>query len=327
EMGAMNQLRQSASLPVGARWRLAAAYALAGQTSTGQSLVQRAPTDVDDYRELGYTYGSRTRDRAMILEAQLLLGQQDAAETTAQWLADELGGSRWLSTQDIAYSLMAFSRFIGDNEELDRNYTFEVQQSGQSTVNAGADHPYMMINLADRAGSVRVKNTSQQKLFGSIIRRGQPMPAEEAASSRNIGLQVKYYLPNGQSLDVSRLPQGTDFVAQVKVTHLNQLGYYFDEMALRQVVPSGWEIVNTRFEGLATDWQESPYDYRDFRDDRVHTFFDLPAQQTYTFYVYLTATYQGRYYLPAISCEAMYDNKIYASTRGYWVEVGPPDAM
>jgi uncharacterized protein YfaS (alpha-2-macroglobulin family) len=327
EMGAMNQLRQSAGLSTTARWRLAAAYALAGQTNTGQSIVRSAGNDVSDYRELGYTYGSRTRDRAMILEAQLLLGQEDAADRTAQLLADELGSSRWLSTQDIAYSLLAFSRYIGDKEELQRTYTFEIQQNGQGTVTAGADHPYMMINLADQPGSVRVKNTSQQKLFGAIVRRGQPMPTAEAASSQNIGLQVAYYTPNGQKLDVSQLAQGTDFMAEVKVTHLNQLGYYFEEMALRQVVPSGWEIVNARFEGLGTEQQDSPFDYRDYRDDRVHTFFDLPAQQTYTFYLYLTATYQGRYYLPAVSCDAMYDNKIYASTRGYWVEVGAPDAF
>jgi hypothetical protein len=66
---------------------------------------------------------------------------------------------------------------------------------------------------------------------------------------------------------------------------------------------------------------ESPYTYRDIRDDRVYTFFDLYATQSVTYRVFLTAAYTGRFYLPAVSCEAMYDNRIYSRQKGQWVEV------
>ncbi|MCB0607912.1 MAG: hypothetical protein KDD12_09365, partial [Lewinella sp.] len=61
--------------------------------------------------------------------------------------------------------------------------------------------------------------------------------------------------------------------------------------------------------------------YQDFRDDRVYTFFDLPQNKTQVYRVQLNAAYQGRFYLPAVSCEAMYDNSINARTAGRWVEV------
>ena len=35
----------------------------------------------------------------------------------------------------------------------------------------------------------------------------------------------------------------------------------------------------------------------------------------------LTATYPGRFYLPAVSCTAMYDNSVSAVIPGRWVEV------
>ena len=38
----------------------------------------------------------------------------------------------------------------------------------------------------------------------------------------------------------------------------------------------------------------------------------------------LNAAYQGRFYLPAVSCEAMYDNSIFARVPGQWVEVVKP---
>ena len=42
---------------------------------------------------------------------------------------------------------------------------------------------------------------------------------------------------------------------------------------------------------------------------------------TRTFATMLHATYAGRFYLPAAKCEAMYDARKSAATRGRWVEV------
>ena len=62
-------------------------------------------------------------------------------------------------------------------------------------------------------------------------------------------------------------------------------------------------------------------DYQDIRDDRVYTYFGLGGGSTRTFKTILTATYSGTYYLPAVSCEAMYDNSIYAREKGQEVSV------
>ena len=125
-------------------------------------------------------------------------------------------------------------------------------------------------------------------------------------------------------MDVASLEQGTDFIAEVTVSHPNNLSYGYRQLALEQVFPAGWEITNTRFEGIITN-PESGYTYRDFRDDRVNTFFHLGANESKTFRVYLSATYSGRFYLPASTCGAMYDNDIFASSTGYWVNVMTPE--
>lgn len=72
-----------------------------------------------------------------------------------------------------------------------------------------------------------------------------------------------------------------------------------------------------------------PMDYQDVRDDRVMTYFDLPfnwsndknMKQSRTYRIQLNAAYAGRYFLPAVACEAMYDNRIRAISPGKWVEV------
>jgi uncharacterized protein YfaS (alpha-2-macroglobulin family) len=61
--------------------------------------------------------------------------------------------------------------------------------------------------------------------------------------------------------------------------------------------------------------------YQDIRDDRVYTYFNLKNGEVRTFKIVLTASYAGNYYLPAITCEAMYDHSIYARTSGQVVDV------
>ena len=90
----------------------------------------------------------------------------------------------------------------------------------------------------------------------------------------------------------------------------------------RSVFPSGWEILNTRVsETPEKSTLESAYDYRDIRDDRVNTFFDLPAQKTTRFRVNLNAAYCGSFYMPAVECAPMYESNAWARQRGQWVTV------
>lgn len=59
----------------------------------------------------------------------------------------------------------------------------------------------------------------------------------------------------------------------------------------------------------------------DIRDDRVYQYFSINSKETLTYYVQLNAAYLGKYYLPGVYCEAMYDNTISAGSTGRVVEV------
>jgi uncharacterized protein YfaS (alpha-2-macroglobulin family) len=60
------------------------------------------------------------------------------------------------------------------------------------------------------------------------------------------------------------------------------------------------------------------------RDDRVYTYFDLKAGETKAVEVTLNASYLGRFYLPMVTVEAMYDATLNARAKGQWVEVVEP---
>jgi len=150
--------------------------------------------------------------------------------------------------------------------------------------------------------------------------RGQALPGEEIAGSSNLIIDSEYTDLDGELIDVVRLKQGTDFQAIVQVRNPGLLGNY-KNLALSQVFPSGWEIRNLRLYEQEVTGNNDPYDFRDIRDDRVDTFFELKPNESRTYRVLLHAAYTGTFYLPAVSCEAMYDGRIYAREKGKWIEV------
>ena len=85
--------------------------------------------------------------------------------------------------------------------------------------------------------------------------------------------------------------------------------------------PSGWEIHNTRMFGEGSVHEKDIPTYQDIRDDRVFTYFDIKAGESKTFVILLNAAYLGNFYMPAVYCEAMYDNNINARAPGRWVKV------
>ena len=68
----------------------------------------------------------------------------------------------------------------------------------------------------------------------------------------------------------------------------------------------------------------SGYNYQDIRDDRVYIYFDIAQEETKTFHVQLNASYCGRFYMPMISAEAMYDATINGRTAGKWITIVQP---
>jgi uncharacterized protein YfaS (alpha-2-macroglobulin family) len=64
--------------------------------------------------------------------------------------------------------------------------------------------------------------------------------------------------------------------------------------------------------------------YQDIRDDRLYTYFNINQGETRTYFVQLNASYLGRFFLPGVFCEAMYDNNISAGVNGKWIEIVQP---
>jgi alpha-2-macroglobulin len=322
EMGAMNRLREEKALSLQALWRLAAAYALAGQTETAKQLTERAGTDIQPYKGSSSSYGSAERDWAMILETLMLLNERTKAAPVALKISEKLSTEYWMSTQTTAYCLLSMAKFAGASG-TSKNLAYSYRLNESKTLQANTTKPVSKVTLnlpsAATAGKILLENRGQGLLYARVILSGTPASGNEKSSESNMTLKVDYRNIDGSLLDASRINQGSDFLVQVTV-HNSSPAYYKD-MALTQIFPSGWEIRNSRLYDFLSPQEISIPAYQDIRDDRVLTYFDLRSGQSKTFVIPLNASYLGRFYLPGVICEAMYDNSIFAIKEGKWIEV------
>ena len=168
-----------------------------------------------------------------------------------------------------------------------------------------------------------MKNNGKGILYARVTLEGIPETGDQSSASNNLSMSIRYLNMKGDEIDVTELDQGMDFMAEVKVTNPGILGNY-QEMALTQIFPSGWEIHNSRMDGFTSVHATDIPTYQNIRDDRVYSYFDLNRNKTKTFRILLNAAYLGDFYLPTVYCSAMYDNKINARKPGKWVKVVKP---
>lgn len=327
DLTSMNRLREAPALPSVASWMLAAAYATAGQEAAAKDIVTRLPLTVKPYQEMAYSYGSDVRDKAIILETLVKLNDRTRAFELVKELSVSLSNENyWMSTQAVAWAFKSIGAFAGQDQrgELQFTYGFDGKEVSASTELAVAQVTLPVEAAKNR--QLKLTNRGKGPLFVRLLTQGVPARGQEQDAEKNLRLAVNYTTPDGRELDPSRLEPGSEFIAEITVTNPGLRGNY-KNLALNQMVPAGWEINNLRFEEIQSRLSGDVPTYQDFRDDRVFTYFDLKANERKTFRVLLTASYSGEFYLPSISCEAMYDGSVYARKKGQVVVVSKKEAQ
>ena len=324
EYGAMNRMKEQPGLSIQAKWRLAAAYALTGKMKPAGELVYNAETTVIPYSSMNLIYGSSDRDEAMILETLILMKRDRDALQQAKKVSQNLAQENWFSTQSTAFALMAMGRLA---EQLSGTLDFTWSWNGkqQPAVKSAKAVFEKEIATSPKSGTVSVKNKGKGALSVDLITRTQLLNDTLPAIADNIRLDVKYTDMAGSPISVEDIRQGTDFMSAVTLSNISGTSDY-SNLALTHIIPSGWEIYNERMivpeasssnsnEANTSESSAGKYTYKDIRDDRVLTYFDLRRGESKTFTVRLQATYAGNFILPAIQCEAMYDAAVQARTK------------
>lgn len=320
DLGAMNRLRESNNLESTAAIQLAAAFSLVGQGQAAENLLKKSHIKINSYQEHSGTFGSAVRDKALILGILTQMKKTEPSQKIANEIVEVLGSDKRLNTQETAYALMALSAYYRVYSGSEK-FHFQLTIGDDKPVSYASDTPIFkktLDNFPFPAGAaVEIKNPNSVPLFAVVYNEGVPTAGEEQPSADRLTMSIYYYDTNSIPIDVSNIQQGKDFIAEIKITNPTKQTY--ENVVLNHIFPSGWQIHNPRFD--RDNYYNSESDYQDIRDDRIYTYFSLLARGEKTFRVLLNASYSGRYYLPGVISEAMYDAGIHAKIKGQWVEV------
>lgn len=299
ELGAMNRMREYASsLPLSANYLLSAAYAATGRNDVANELLSAA-NGKDEY---GWWFSA---DIARLL-AQMPLNAP-GTEANAEALRKALMDDRWLSTSETAFSLIALSKYYKQNV-TGSGLQFEAAVDGAKIAAIKSDKYAWNEEkaLKSNKAQVTIENQGDAVIFVTTTAQGTATQSKVERMSNGLEVAIRYTDDNGSPIDYTSLPQSTTFRAQVSIR--NTSGQPQKNIAVTHIVPAGWEILNAQPTGKIN--------YQDQRDDRLLSYIDqLPAGESVTIQVNLSATYSGQYYLPSVQAEAMYNATVSGCTE------------
>ncbi len=321
ELGAMNRIREERGLGEASKWRLAAAYQLVGQTEVAKQLIGKLSIRIEPYKELAFSYGSDMRDEAMILETLTLMKEDAKAAQLSKNIIQKLNNSEWMSTQETAYNLLAICKYTGADKN-GNGFSYSYSLNNGAPIQEQSRKAISKFSYNDKEiksnSNVKIANKGNTTLYVKLMTEGIPLLGDQTLVSNELSMNIVYKTIKGQIIQPDKIVQGTDFIAEISITNPGNKGNYY-EMALNQIFASGWEIHNNRMDGQNSGVNDSRY--QDIRDDRIYSYYDLMSKHTKVFTVKLNATYLGKFYLPTVYTEAMYNHAINARIPGKWVEV------
>ncbi|EPX8789179.1 hypothetical protein ACW5U0_001696, partial [Campylobacter coli] len=296
----MNLLYDSLNtLSTEAKWQLAAAYKLAGVEDTAKQIASKISIEPDS-KYSSYTYGSLIRDEAIIANAyKQIYGTNN--EELLQKISYTLLSKDYLSTQSTGYALYALA--MGANlENMNENFMDATLKIGDQVHTI--DQNQMQIFSFNNEKAIINANKDIFVSFGvEGVKAG-----ENSAFSNKISLDRAFYDEKGNKISPSEIGSGQTFYMRISAS-LNEGANYVSNIALTQILPSGWEVSNTLLDDNTPSFiKNSSYDFIDVRDDKIMWFFSLNKNRTHHFYIKLNAITPGSYTLSGAYVEAMYDD-------------------
>jgi uncharacterized protein YfaS (alpha-2-macroglobulin family) len=215
-----------------------------------------------------------------------------------------------------------FSEKIRREGKLEATVEFENGKSKKIIIDKIAEQ-IELDNFGEKV-TVRANDTP---IYANLDWAGVPLREGASTEYRGIHMSIRWRNDDGADIDPTTIKQGEYFYLHISVKSTSNRN--LKDIALMQIVPAGWEIVNPRISGNeAPGWirnvrNNSDVEHTEIRDDRIMWFFDFNRYyaKEFNFFLRLYAAMPGTYYLPPTICEAMYDIEYRARIAGREVQV------
>ena len=306
ETGTMNYLK-SRYLTGYSLYQLAGSFGQVGNPTVGLAMIPATAPAADNRRETGGNFNSPIRSQAIMLDILSELSPNHASvPTLVKSLMDSVSNNnRWHTTQENAFAFLSLGKILKQQASL--GYTGTMEVNGQ-TYQRFNDQNYHYGKDNWSGAEIGVQIEGDGKCYLRWVAEGIPSDSEIEHFDKGIQVRRRYLTEDGTPITDNRFPHGSLVVAEITVKALEES---LDNVVVTDVLPAGFEIENPRIESRAgIPWiqdQNFTPSYIDIRDDRLIFFGYFKQNQQTKFYYALRAVTEGRFALPPVAAEAMYD--------------------
>lgn len=329
------------STPI-AKAQLAAGLALYGEKARAATAFEAAKTTymsarkVRPWRSGPRDFGTNLRDGAAVMSliAESGLDQIETTELAEAVTADRQR-DRYLSTQEMAWLLMASGSLAKANDTLDVDVSHAgVQLEKDASGDGSGVISFSFDEAAMAEGNVVLRNNLQRSVPLRVATSGVPKAVAEARENGFIVMR-EFFNRDGTPADLETLSQNDRLVVVVTV---RQMVSQTDKLLLVDPLPAGFEIDNPsllRSANSGLNWlpNSTSAEHVAFMDDRFvvgfdgKTFKEMPVtdgSNVWTFAYQVRAISPGEFTLPPTHVEDMYWPQIHGTTAGTSISVLGP---
>jgi uncharacterized protein YfaS (alpha-2-macroglobulin family) len=303
-----------------ARLMNASALLVGGNPKRAVALLKELGLPGPGSRDFGGCFNSPNRNAALLLSAWLDIDpKNDDVFKLVKLLSKARINGYWGTTQDSAMALMALGKYAQRAKGEIHEFKGMITLPGGATEAFDQNTERTWDIARGEMGAVTLVNNGPGLLYYSFESEGVPVDSAEyykKLASRNQGMKVtrEWLDDKGSPLDLSTVKQNDLVVARIT---LEPNGHNYDNIVIEDLLPAGLEVENPNLDtAQSLPWLTSKFDWcarRDIRDDRV-LLFTKPVSGTSVFCYLARAVTPGKFTIPPVSAEAMYDPEIRSVT-------------
>jgi alpha-2-macroglobulin len=315
---------------------LKAALQLAGDRRYEKDLKTVDASPIGASRDNSWSFYSDRRRRGLMLATFFdLFGNDPAGEPLAQRVAQALVGqpSYWYTTQELVWGVTGLGKWVAaqstkgvaggtlvaDGQTIAPRATKQTSNDRTWTLHRAGDYKGLALDVpASAAGMWLV-------IHSEGVRPGKRYPV----GGNGLAVTRTYRSLDGTELDPAAGELALGDLAYVEVELANTSGVTIQNIALVDRLPAGFEIENPRLgRTVRLDWVEPDelwhVDFQNMRDDRIEAFGALAPRARKKIVYTVRAVTSGRFTIPPVEAEAMYDPSLWARAAGGTAVVGGP---
>lgn len=293
------------------QYLLAGAFALSGDRRTFMELLPPEFKSEEAVRTTGYCFDSPIRANALILNVLFDTDLNSAnIPRYMDYLSKTYNRYHWYSTQDNAFTLLAFGKAA----------RMATATKVEGTIKVGTkDYAYkggnQKFDIDPYGKKVTLTMQGTGRTYYSIVTEGIRTDGKVKIEDKGLEIRREFFNRNGAPVSLGNIRQNDLIIIKLTLnSSINQL----ENIAVSDLLPAGFEIENPRITET-TDYSfiknATAPQYMDIRDDRINIYTSFyGGSRTQTFYYMVRAVTPGTFQYAAVVAEAMYNADYYSAS-------------